>query len=83
MSWEHDLSALIDRAEAEGKWLFCSYQQLWFSPADLRAQNARGRFCWGAVNWQLRDPQERLAEADRAVEAAQRQRDAIAARLGK
>jgi hypothetical protein len=77
------LNALIDKAEAEGKWLFCNYQQLWFSPAELRAHNANNRFRWGAVNWQLRDPNERLAEADRALEAAQRQRDVIAAGLGK
>jgi hypothetical protein len=81
--WMQALSALIDKAEAEGKWLFCSYQQLWFSPAELRAHNANDRFCWGVPNWQLRDPGERLAEADRAVADAKRQRDAIAAGLGK
>ena len=54
-----ELNALIDKAEAEGKWLWCHYQDLWFSPAQLREENRNGKFRWGPVNWKLRDPQER------------------------
>lgn len=64
-----DLAALIDKAEREGKWLWCAYQDLWFSPAQLREQNAKGSFRWGAINWKLRDPQERIDEADRRAKA--------------
>lgn len=63
------LNALIDKAKAEGKWLWCHYQDIWFSPAQLREQNANGKFRWGAVNWKLRDPQERVAEARRRADA--------------
>jgi hypothetical protein len=55
------LADLIDKAESECKWLHCSYQDLWFSPAQLRAENAKGSFVWGVVNWTLRDPKEKLA----------------------
>lgn len=59
------LALLIAQAEAEKKWLWCHYQDLWFSPAQLRAKNAAGKFIWGVVNWTLRDPQERVEEANR------------------
>lgn len=66
-----ELNALIDKAEAEKKWLWCNYQDIWFSPAQLREANAKGGFRWAAVNWKLRDPQERIDEADRrAADAA-------------
>lgn len=64
------LEPLISQAEAEGKWLHCSYQDLWFSPAQLREENRKGSFLWGPVNWTLRDPQERLAEAQRRADSA-------------
>lgn len=56
------LAPLIEQARRERKWLFCSYQELWFSPDELAAQNRAGSFRWGPVNWQLRDPAERLTE---------------------
>lgn len=74
-----ELNALIDKAEAEGKWLWCHYQDLWFSPAQLREENRNGKFRWGPVNWKLRDPQERIAEARNRATAAQVEADRIAA----
>jgi hypothetical protein len=65
-----ELNALIDKAEGEGKWLWCHYQDLWFSPGQLREQNRNGKFRWGPVNWKLRDPQERIDAADKAARAA-------------
>lgn len=53
---------MMKEAEDTGKWFFGQYHQLWFSPAELRAYWAEGRFRWGAVNWKLRDPAEREAE---------------------
>ena len=64
------LEPLLAQAEREGKWLHCSYQDLWFSPKQLRERNAAGRFLWGPVNWTLRDPHEKLADLlDRAASA--------------
>jgi hypothetical protein len=66
-----DLHKLIEQARAEKKWLWCQYQDLWFSPDQLAEANRNGRFLWGPVNWILRDPSERVAEAkERADRAA-------------
>jgi len=67
-----ELNALIAEAEHKGLWLFCPYQALWFSPSELRAANAEGRFRWGVVNWELRSPDDYLKRLERAaLEAAQ------------
>lgn len=65
-----NLAPLFQKAEREGLWFYCSYQQLWFTPAELREQHKKGRFIWGPVNWQLRMPRERLEEAQRKADAA-------------
>lgn len=33
---------------------------LWFSPDELEKDQSEGRFCWGPINWELRDPKEHL-----------------------
>ncbi len=70
-SWKQDLADLIVRARREGKWLWCHYQNLWFSPDQLAAENAKGSFVWGVCNWELRDPIERLREAESNVTRAE------------
>ena len=77
------LNPLIAQAEREGKWLYCNYQGMWFSPKELRRANADGRFIWGAVNWCLRNPQEYLNEAIAAAEAANKKVEIVKARIGK
>ncbi len=72
------LNALIAQARSEGKWLWCHYQDLWFSPDSLEAENKNGKFRWGAVNWTLRDPQEKLAAAQERTRRAQAEEDRIA-----
>lgn len=75
---EHvDLSELIAEARKQSKWLHCAYQNLWFSPDDLEACNKAGRFRWGAVNWTLRDPKERIAQAVADRVAAEREEQRI------
>lgn len=83
MSEPQTLPELIEKARAEGKWLWCHYQDLWFSPDQLAAQNEAGKFRWGPVNWRLRDPQERIAEADARVAAAQAERDRIVQQISQ
>ncbi len=75
------LKELIDQAEREGKWLFCSYQQLWFSPSELRAANQEGRFRWGAMNFRLRDPSEKLTQLSNSIRSAQTDRESFIRRL--
>jgi hypothetical protein len=69
---EEDMRPLFNLAESEGKWLYCSYQGLWFSPEELKAEQAKGQFRWGSVNWQVRDPLECLAELQRERMRAER-----------
>jgi len=59
---EEGLKPLFEIAEKEGLWFWCHYQDLWFSPSELKRKQAEGRFCWGAVNWKLRNPQEKIKE---------------------
>lgn len=72
-----DLKPLFDEARASGKWFWCNYQDLWFSPDQLAAAQASGRFLWGAVNWKLRDPTERIEEAKRRRDVAQAEVDRV------
>lgn len=65
------MEELIAQARAEGKWLWCHYQDLWFHPDALEKQQANGRFRWGPVNWKLRDPKERLQEAQARRDVAE------------
>jgi hypothetical protein len=73
------MSALLEEAETKGLWLYTSYQDLWFSPAQLREHQANGRFRWGVVNWRLRDPQEMVQNAERDVATAQMNLDRVRA----
>lgn len=59
------LKILFERAEREGLWFHCSYQDLWFSPSELRDQHNGGMFIWSARNWMLRNPQERVNELEK------------------
>ena len=75
------LQPMFDRAEKEGLWFHASYQDLWFSPRQLQEMHAHGSFLWGSVNWELQKPSDRLANAERAVELAIKERDRIVASL--
>jgi hypothetical protein len=67
------LQPLFDKAEAEGLWFYTSYQNLWFSPKELKQQQSLGGFIWGANNWKLRKPEEKLASLKRVAENAQKE----------
>ena len=72
-----DLKPMFDEARSSGKWFWCNYQDLWFSPDQLAAAQASGRFIWGSVNWKLRDPAERIEEAKKRRDAAQADVDRV------
>jgi len=59
-----DLEPLFEKAESEGLWFNCMYQDLWFSPEELKALHKENRFIWSAVNWKLRDPQEKIKQLE-------------------
>ncbi len=75
------LKPMFEEAKARNLWFYTSYQQIWFSPDELAAENKRGKFMWGAVNWELRDPIDGLKALDKKIAEAQAERDRFAARL--
>ena len=77
------LSELIDQAEAEHKWLYYHYQNMWFSPQELRDANAEGRFRWRVVNWRLRDPQEKLKRLREHVKPSQKELEEFKEKIGR
>jgi len=75
------LEPLFEEAERTGKWFYWAHQDIWFSPAELREQHAKGMFVWGRTNWRLRDPEERARELRAAVTAAQAEYDRFLTRI--
>lgn len=68
---------LFERADRDGLWFWCGYQDLWFTPDALRREMSGGRFRWGAVNWELRDPKGKLAALEAEENRARTDRKAI------
>jgi len=69
----NELEPLYKRAKEEGLWFFSNYQQLWFSPKELRDYQSEGNFIWGACNWILRDPIEKLMEMENKKNGIERE----------
>ena len=63
-----ELKPLFEQAQNENLWFYVPYLQLWFTPKELKEQQAQGRFVWGASNWVLRNPFEKLGELERKRE---------------
>ena len=72
------MEEMFAEARKTGKWFYCSYQSLWWSPDRLAAEQAAGRFRWSPDNFQLRDPQEYLAQARSRTQAAQAEERRVA-----
>lgn len=77
------LEPLFAEAQQTGKWFYCNYQGLWFSPAELKTEHGRGKFVWGVENWTLRDPKERLDELEVAIMKATNERHHFMNRMAK
>lgn len=61
MIWPHTV-ALIEEAETCGDWIFLQHEpDVWFTPAELRAEQAKGKFCWGVQNFGTMPPSILLA----------------------
>ena len=48
------LEPLFQQAERDGLMFHCQYQDLWFTPKQLREAQSQGKFLWGKCNWHLR-----------------------------
>ena len=69
---QKDLKPLFDLAKIQKLWFWSRYQDLWFSPDDLKELQSKGRFIWGKDNWELRDPKEKLDRLKHLAENAAR-----------
>jgi len=61
------LEPMFEKAEKEGLWFYCSYQDLWFKPQELKEKQSNGRFIWGSDNWELRHPFEKIIEINKLI----------------
>lgn len=79
------LEPLIQQAEREGMWLYhngIATGEFWFSPTQLRAENEKGHFLWGPVNWQLRDPWDKIKMLDQRISELMQERDNMLRNIG-
>jgi hypothetical protein len=58
------LKPLFEKARTEKLWFYSRHHDAWFSPNQLEESHKEGRFMWGAINWELRDPTEKIKELD-------------------
>ena len=75
------LEPLFKEAAEKGLWFRCSYQDLIFSPAELRKAQQEDRFLWGDSNWRLFDPAEHLVVLESNIEEAKRELERFKVRL--
>ncbi len=67
------LQKLIQQARDEQKMLWCRYQNLWFLPDQLEDLNQRGKFRWGAINFELRDSMERVEQLNKELKEKEKE----------
>lgn len=77
------MESLFRRAREERLWFFSSYQQLWFSPEELKRAQDCGDFRWGVANWELRDPRERVNQLRTQATALLRAAETIEGKIGQ
>lgn len=75
------LEEMFEKAKSKGLWFVSNYQNIWLSPNELRKEQAKGLYQWGASNWTLRNPAERVAELKKKVYDAQKELNDFEARL--
>ena len=63
----NELEPLFAEAEKNGLWFRCLYQDMWFTPQELREAHKEDRFVWGACNWELKNPQEIIDQLNARV----------------
>lgn len=75
------LEPLFKKAEKEGKWFSIPSQDVILSPKELREDQARGAFIWGADSWELVDPKKHLKELEHVAKCAQEDVEQFKARM--
>ena len=79
--YDATMAPLFKEAEEKGLWFYTSYQALWFSPSELKAEHAKGSFKWGPDNWKLRDPKEMIKAIDSRRRQLNKDKKAILERI--
>jgi hypothetical protein len=51
--WKEGLDYLFREARERNLCFHCSYQDLWFTPDELKSLQDAGSFQWGVANWKL------------------------------
>lgn len=77
-----ELEPLFKEAEEKHLWFHCEYQDLWYSPAELREHHKGGAFIWGRQNWELKEPMIHLRALKLVVASAQKNVDDFRKRMG-
>ena len=75
------LKPLFEKAEKEKLWFNCSYQNLWFSPKELKKYQEEGRFIWGVDNWTLLNPMERVTEFEKIIKTYEIEKEKFIKRI--
>lgn len=75
------LAPMFAEAKKNGLWFHCNYQDLWFSPEELKEYQADGKFRWGAVNWKLLNPSVQLEYLDQKIRNAIKERESFKKRM--
>jgi len=70
MSVFEPLKLMHQTAMKEGLWFYSSYPSFWASPEELEQENIAGNWRWDPKNWQLRDPNEYIKQAQAKMEKA-------------
>ena len=66
-----ELRKMIVDAKSKGMFIYCHYQNLWWSPEEFGKELDKNKFRWGRENFQLRDPKQHSAELVRAIDDAE------------
>jgi hypothetical protein len=78
---EESLKPLFEKARKE-KLLFRSdYQGIVFTPDELEQEQAKGHFVWGAVNWELIDPEKIKEGLRKSIRSAEKEHQDFLDRL--
>jgi len=77
------LEPLYKKAEEEGLWFHSNYQDMWFSPEELKKKQEKGTFIWSAINWDLADPIKRLKYLKDDKESAEKEYNDFKELLGE
>jgi hypothetical protein len=77
-----ELEPMFKEAREKGLWFYCSFEDLWFSPDELKSEQKNGNFIWGVCNWELRNPKEHVACLENRIRSAERELLDFQSRLG-